>query len=60
MTEQTKPWAQLFKGPYYRKPTIRKVKGTGIWSCHHDNYVLVWGFGLSPAEAYRDWKSRQC
>jgi len=42
------------------KPVIRKLIGTDTWVCRYrDVRPQIPGFGLTPSEAYRDWKSWQ-
>jgi hypothetical protein len=41
------------------KPHIRKLRGVDTWVCRHmDARLQTPGFGLSPADAYWDWKRR--
>ena len=61
----------LFRGPYYNrrrslpvrrtKPVIRKLIGVSTWVCHMRDLSIVQrpGFGLTPTEAYNDWKYHQ-
>jgi hypothetical protein len=44
------------------KPHIRKLRGVDTWVCQYRYFgPQIPGFGLTPSEAYRDWKaSQQC
>jgi hypothetical protein len=44
--------------PKTQKPLIRKLVGVQTWVCHlrFHRTCIVFGFGLSPVEAYNDWK----
>ena len=47
--------------PKAQKPLIRKLIGVETWVCHLRTHEMrLPGFGLSPAEAYEDWKRNQC
>ena len=56
----------LFQGTFYEdrrqssqaKPKIRKLFGMQTWVCHLQGQRQIYGFGLTPALAYRDWKVR--
>ena len=64
--------SNLFQGPYYNrrqlsrarqsKPQISKIPGTPTWACRfkpdQSGWVPVFGFGLTPALAYADWKEK--
>jgi hypothetical protein len=60
----------IFRGPYYSrrrsairqmKPLIRKLVGVDTWMCYwRDMRPQVPGFGITPSDAYRNWKSKQC
>ena len=42
------------------RPVVRKLIGVPTWICHMRHHGMQQpGFGLSPAEAYKDWKRRQ-
>jgi hypothetical protein len=45
--------------PRAQKPLIRKLIGVPTWICYLHHHGACIGFGLSPAEAYDDWKRRQ-
>jgi hypothetical protein len=42
------------------KPVVRKLFGTQTWVCHYRPYSANYGIGLTPTEAYNDWKKTQC
>ena len=42
------------------RPVVRKLIGVPTWICHMRHHGMQQpGFGLTPAEAYKDWKRRQ-
>lgn len=44
------------------KPKISKLPGTRTWACRllpqQEGWVPVFGFGTTPAFAYKDWKHK--
>ena len=43
------------------KPKISKLRGTGVWMCRllpQQHWQPLFGTGLTPALAYKDWKSK--
>ena len=43
----------------WTKPVIRKLPGVPTWVCHYRQHRAWYGLGLTPTEAYNDWKSHQ-
>ena len=65
----TPAYPELFRGPFYNhrrpslarpKPVVRKLIGVSTWICHMRDLKIPQqpGFGLTPTEAYNDWKRR--
>jgi hypothetical protein len=43
--------------PARQKPVIRKLAGCDTWVCRGGGSPNL-GFGLTPTQAYKDWKHR--
>jgi hypothetical protein len=64
----TPAYPELFRGPFYEnrrplprsreKPRIHKLYGVDTWVCRLPGpRPQMPGFGITPIEAYNDWKS---
>jgi hypothetical protein len=46
--------------PARQKPVVRKLVGCDTWVCHmRHTGAQQPGFGLTPTQAYNDWKRNQ-